>query len=634
MAIKGFKDIIDRKGYKVDSEDRTIFEKEISKSNFGLGCSDMIEFILYDASENQLPQGDDGKMVRYINIDDSNINDYFIISDNTNTKKNNDTIEFIVDIEKLIKEAGYSNGIFKTQITLLNRRVGTESGEDNNLWIHEISPSRTEIRVLPSRAKRKNADLEKRYSVFTDNKNFRDDVIYFVNVFIDSLNLQQILENFLFSKGTEADGVNYVNLIKLEFSIDSFEILLNRIKSKFIKSMKFYSEKRNWRINDINYGKELNESDCVELSLTQLKNDAEQTLLDCIEFYLPKRDIQKDNILSKEEQVTMDKVKQILKSQTSNSLYTSTVPDTVNAQVRGCTDSEAENYNPLAQENDGSCQYKEVEEVPIKGCTNKTALNYNPNATADDGSCKYKGKIDCVTKTYYVWSASANMKWKVNGNPYNGSGTANNQNGIEYDSFSIKHDIGSFKFTGDVREVPKQNTVTSTKKYIISNTNQVGSQGPVYMPYDTYNYGVGSNNYYTNGFMGFNQYGFGNSAYTNTQTQTTAPSPLTTTYLDALGNSKNTSTLLPGDTTTICAREGSVVAVPGLLVTPSGNCTTAPTPVRPVVTNTNTSSGGGSGGGSNQYLGEVITGYNDFGFENENPYGDNYGNGRNNMNMR
>ncbi len=73
MAIKGFKDIIDRKGYKVDSEDRKVFEKEISKSNLGLGCSDMIEFILFDSSENQLPQGDDGKLVRYIYIDDVNV---------------------------------------------------------------------------------------------------------------------------------------------------------------------------------------------------------------------------------------------------------------------------------------------------------------------------------------------------------------------------------------------------------------------------------------------------------------------------------------------------------------------------------------------------------------------------------
>ena len=198
MAIEGFKEIIDRKGYKVNSEDRKVFEKEISKSNFGLGCSDMIEFILFDSSENKLPQGDDGKLVRYINLNDSNIKDYFIISDNQFTKKKDGTTEFIVDLEKLINEAGYSNGIFKTQVTLLNRRVGSDALEGDDLWIHEISPSRTEIRILPNRAKGDNNDLEKRLSVFLDNGTFRDDVIYYINVFIDKLNLEHILKTFLF----------------------------------------------------------------------------------------------------------------------------------------------------------------------------------------------------------------------------------------------------------------------------------------------------------------------------------------------------------------------------------------------------------------------------------------------------
>ena len=31
----------------------------------------MIEFILYDSNNNQLPQGESGDMVRYINIDDA-----------------------------------------------------------------------------------------------------------------------------------------------------------------------------------------------------------------------------------------------------------------------------------------------------------------------------------------------------------------------------------------------------------------------------------------------------------------------------------------------------------------------------------------------------------------------------------
>jgi hypothetical protein len=578
MAIKGFKDIIDRKGYKVDSEDRKVFEKEISKSNFGLGCSDMIEFILFDSSENQLPQGDDGKLVRYIYIDDVNISEYFIISDNSQTKKKNGTTEFIVDIEKLIREAGYSNGIFKTQVTLLNRRVGVDSIEGDNLWIHEISPSRTEIRVLPNRAKKKNKDLEKRLDVFLENETFRDDVIYYVNVFIEGLKLEEILQNFLFSKGKEKDGVDYINLIKKEFNIESFEVLLHRIKTKFIESMNYYASNKNWSINDINYGNPNGDkTDCIDLSIAQLLQDAQSSLINCIDFYLPKRDIQKDNILSKEEQITLDKVSQILKSTTSNSIYTSTVPDKVNARVRGCTDPKAENYNSLAQDNDGSCTYKEVivEEEEIEGCTDSSALNFNPNATSDNGSCKYEGVIESVSKKYYIWSSTANIKWKLNGQ------IQTPVKGKMYDSFNIKHDVGSIKWTNDVREVPKPDKIASTRMYIVKNSNNLPLLTKPYPKYnDIANY-YGQNQLGTDSYN--NNYGAGKTV-PNPWYDTTIGVPLSVTYKDAVGNTKTSSNLLPGDTTTICAQRGSISKGPGIVCIELGPCVTIPKrPIPPVV---------------------------------------------------
>jgi hypothetical protein len=588
MAIEGFKEIIDRKGYKVNPEDRRVFEREISKSNFGLGCSDMIEFILFDSSENQLPQGDDGKMVRYIYLDDVNINDYFIISDNQFTKKKNGTPEFIVDIEKLIREAGYSNGIFKTQVTLLNRRVGTDANDDdNNLWVHEISPSRTEIRLLPNRAKRKNKDLEKRLSVFLDNGTFRDDVIYYVNVFIENLDLEKILQDFLMSKGNESEGVEYINLIKTEFNIPSFEILINRVKTKFIESMNYYASNRNWSINDVNYGNALGDkADCIDLSISQLQQDAQQSLINCIDFYLPKRDIQKDNILSKEEQITMDKVSQILKSVTSNSSYTSTVPDKVNARVRGCTDPKADNYNPLAQDNDGSCIYKEVEveeEVPptIKGCMDSSALNYNRNATEDNGTCKYKDRIDTVGKNYYVWSATANIKYKQNGN-------IKTIKGVEYDSFQITHDVNSFKFVGDVREVPKPTKTATTRMYSVRNTNnKQQTLSPMGLIHNDYRerYGPGSGNISYNQNRGnYGIGGFEQNKFYQPYTRDVIQVPLSVTYKDAVGNTKSSTNLLPGDTTTICAQRGSISKGPGIVCIELGPCVTQqPKPKPPVV---------------------------------------------------
>ena len=51
--------------------------------------------------------------------------------------------------------------------------------------------------------------------------------------------------------------------------------------------------------------------------------------------------------------------------------------------IFGCTDPEANNYNPNATINDGSCTYD------ILGCTDPYALNFNPAANIDDGSCEY-----------------------------------------------------------------------------------------------------------------------------------------------------------------------------------------------------------------------------------------------------
>jgi gliding motility-associated-like protein len=51
--------------------------------------------------------------------------------------------------------------------------------------------------------------------------------------------------------------------------------------------------------------------------------------------------------------------------------------------ILGCIDSNALNYNPLANVDDGSCEYD------VLGCTDSAATNYNPLATVDDGSCEY-----------------------------------------------------------------------------------------------------------------------------------------------------------------------------------------------------------------------------------------------------
>ncbi|MFB6225873.1 MAG: immunoglobulin-like domain-containing protein, partial [Candidatus Paceibacteria bacterium] len=55
-------------------------------------------------------------------------------------------------------------------------------------------------------------------------------------------------------------------------------------------------------------------------------------------------------------------------------------------EIKGCTDPEAENYDPNATKDDGSCK--------IPGCIDVKADNYDPNATIGDGSCSYSESKD------------------------------------------------------------------------------------------------------------------------------------------------------------------------------------------------------------------------------------------------
>ena len=363
MALTNFKKIENRKGYLVEDDDRKVFEKGTQKTNFGLGIDDHIEFILYDSSDNQLPQRESQKLVRYIPISDESSRKYFLKPETKENRKRNGADEFIVDVEQLIKEAGYSNGIFKTSTTLVNRRVGKESSSQNfknQLWIQEISPSRTEIRVLPLNPDGNvNEDLQKRYNILTKESQFRDDAIYYVNEFIENVKVENILKNFTSQKGKITTGQNYINLIKREFGINNFDDFVRRIEEEWKKSLKYYFDNREWRINKENYSKKISVPQEVELSKKILEEVSKTSLILIIEKYLPKREFTNRSILTQDEIETFDRTKKILKTITDKKEITSAEIKYKAAQVRGCTNPNALNFNPDATVDDGSCRFLE-----------------------------------------------------------------------------------------------------------------------------------------------------------------------------------------------------------------------------------------------------------------------------------
>ena len=74
----------------------------------------------------------------------------------------------------------------------------------------------------------------------------------------------------------------------------------------------------------------------------------------------------------------------------------------------GCTDSNACNYNPLAESDDGSCTFADAGfdcagNAIAPGCTDPMACNYDNMAQSDDGSCDYLETSTIPTGTDNVW---------------------------------------------------------------------------------------------------------------------------------------------------------------------------------------------------------------------------------------
>ena len=248
--IEGINNKTDNEGQYLQSDDLFIVtKKEIEATEFGNSKYDIMEVSVYDANNTLLPQKS-GNNVAYIKTDD--IKNYmYQISNKTGQK------ELAINIEKLLNELGFVNGVLKVNINFIRYKIGSEN-ELERVWIEEVSPSREEIRIIPLKTKFVNINSKTNQQLINlqaQNKDFK----YYKGSILDSLDSFEntFLEKIDASLETKY-GKDFFSVIKKDFGLSNFAKLRTKIFTDFKTSVEYYLTNKYYDVTDSRFGKKSN----------------------------------------------------------------------------------------------------------------------------------------------------------------------------------------------------------------------------------------------------------------------------------------------------------------------------------------------------------------------------------------
>lgn len=255
MALNDFKNIeninlnLDTTAQLLNSKDLNIFKTSISNvTDFGMSKNDVIEFRVYDIGNNLLEQTG-GKTVNYIHKD--NLPKYLKSSIDSKTQEK----IFEIDVEKLVKEAGYGNGEFKVVFNFLKNYVGNEN-QKQKVWIHEVSPSRTEIRIQPliTNDETQNKQINRRYTAFMDGAaELRENVTNIKNQ-IDKIELQ--ISDLIDKYFIEKHGQKWLDVVKADYKFltdSQYKSFKQKIFTDFKKSIFAQLDGKEFKLGSPNF---------------------------------------------------------------------------------------------------------------------------------------------------------------------------------------------------------------------------------------------------------------------------------------------------------------------------------------------------------------------------------------------
>ena len=268
----------ENKGNFLLKDDLFIVSKtEIEEADFGDCKHDVMEVSIYDVNNVLLPNKA-GNNVAYIKP--NNMKNYMYDIVNAGGQK-----ELAINVERLLKDLGYSNGILKVNINFVRNKIGT----DNNLtrvWVQEISPSREEVRIVPLKTNNNNVNHITN-TEFKNIHNLSKDFKYYKKNILDALDKFEagslsVIDDSLVAKF----GNDFRSVLRKDFGLRDLDVFHKRIFDNFRDSIKHWVNNRYYDISQSTFGKpsELRFESCGQYDFNMLLGEIQSILNNCISF--------------------------------------------------------------------------------------------------------------------------------------------------------------------------------------------------------------------------------------------------------------------------------------------------------------------------------------------------------------
>jgi hypothetical protein len=276
-----FEQIDSRKENKGDfllKDDLLIVSKtEIEEADFGDCKHDVMEVSIYDVNNVLLPNKA-GNNVAYIKPND--IKNYMYDIVNAGGQK-----ELAINVEKLLNDLGYSNGVLKVNLNFVRNKIGTDN-DLTRVWIQEISPSREEVRIIPLKTKDNNINKITN-NEFKNIHNLSKDFKYYKKNILDALDKFEassltVIDDALVAKF----GNDFRSVLRKDFGLRDLDIFHKRIFDNFRDSIKNWANNRYYDVSQSTFGKpsEIRFESCGQYDFNMLLGEIQSILNNCIQF--------------------------------------------------------------------------------------------------------------------------------------------------------------------------------------------------------------------------------------------------------------------------------------------------------------------------------------------------------------